>query len=328
MPWSDVLGHDTIVNQLRSAYQQGRFGQAFLFVGPTGIGKRKFAYELAASLLCDAPVGPMDSCGKCASCVQVQAESHPDFLVARKPEDKAEFVVEEMRDYCRRMALKPTRGQRIVGLIENADDFNDESANAFLKTLEEPAPGSVLILLATASDQQLPTILSRTQLLRFHPLNEADLTQVLAKNEVTDPEQVARLLKLGRGSPGLALALADAVIWNFRQELLTRLTSNRPDSVGLAELCTKFVESAGKAGSLQRERGAMVFWFLLEFLRLTLHAVHRPDASQSLEARFASTRSVEKLLTQIEEVQKCEPMLSRYVPQGLIFEALFPKLLS
>src|SRR5205807_1760656 len=114
----------------------------------------------------------------CPACTQVEAGTHPDVFYLRTPEGKHELPVAEMREFCSRMALKPMRGSRKIGMVEDADDFNEESANSFLKTLEEPPPGSLLILLATSVDRQLPTIQSRCQVVHFNSLAAGDLRTV------------------------------------------------------------------------------------------------------------------------------------------------------
>ncbi|MFO0826006.1 MAG: hypothetical protein U0792_23285 [Gemmataceae bacterium] len=118
----------------------------YLLVGPDGVGKRLFAHELAKALLCERPPAPLTACDSCPACAQVEAETHPDFHGT--PKGKQELPVDEMRAFCTQLAKKPSRGSRIVGIVEDADDFNAESANSFLKTLEEPPPGALLLLIA------------------------------------------------------------------------------------------------------------------------------------------------------------------------------------
>src|SRR5947207_10201823 len=196
MSWDRIRGHDAVRHTFQTAFARGRLGQAYLFVGPDGVGKRLFARELAKALLCDRPPAPLTACDHCPSCTQVEAGTHPDVFSVRTPEDKHDLPIDLMREFCARMALKPTRGGRKVGIVEDADDFNESSANSFLKTLEEPPPGSLLILLATSIDRQLPTILSRCQVVRFAPLGPADLSAVLAEQGVEDAAQRERLVRL------------------------------------------------------------------------------------------------------------------------------------
>src|SRR3954470_2623262 len=197
MVWSQIVGHRTWVDAFAEVVRKRRMAHAYLFVGPQGVGKRLFARELAKALLCEnSTPEKFEACDKCSSCQLVDAGTHPDFFVVGKPEDKNEVPVETMRDLCGNFSLKTSRGRGKVGILDDADDLNEESANCFLKTLEEPPPGSVLILLCTSVETQLPTILSRCQVARFHPLPPDVLRVILAENGVTDAAKADRLIRL------------------------------------------------------------------------------------------------------------------------------------
>src|SRR3982751_3330966 len=132
MAWDRIRGHDEARHKFEAAFARGRLGQAYLFAGPDGVGKRLFARELAKALLCERPPAPLAACDHCPSCAQVEAGTHPDVFFVRTPDDKHELPVDEMREFCARMSLKPSRGSRKVGIVVDADDFNEESANSFL----------------------------------------------------------------------------------------------------------------------------------------------------------------------------------------------------
>src|SRR5204862_2693685 len=134
---------------------------------------------------------------------------------AGRPDDKLQLPIEVVRQPCADLAPKPARGGRKVASLDDADDLNEESSNCFLKTLEEPPPGSLLILIGTSPDLQLPTIRSRCQLVRFAPLPPGDVADLLRQAGVTDEALVARLRHLAAGSPGRALELADPELWDF-----------------------------------------------------------------------------------------------------------------
>src|SRR5262249_2777059 len=153
--------------------RRGRLAHAYLFVGAEGVGKKLFAAELARALLCEAPrpgSGRLEACDRCASCLLVEAGTHPDLTVVGRPEESNEMPIELMRELCRHFMLKSARGRGKVIVLDDADDLNEVSANFFLKTLEEPPPHSVFLLIGTSREQQLPTILSRCQVVRFAPL--------------------------------------------------------------------------------------------------------------------------------------------------------------
>jgi DNA polymerase-3 subunit delta' len=328
MSWNRVRGHDAALNTFRTTIARGRLGQAYLFVGPDGIGKRLFARELAKAVLCEHPPGPLDACDHCPACAQVEAGTHPDVFALRTPEGKHELPVDEMRAFCTQMSLKPTRGHRKIGIVEDADDFNLESANSFLKTLEEPPPGSMLILLATTADRQLPTILSRCQVVRFSPLGPADLRAVLLDNGVEEPSQLDRLVRLGAGSPAAALTLNDDSFWRVRQYLIEGLTTPRPNFSALAETWQRFYEEAGKETSAQRLRVSLVIRFLIDAVQQALRlsvgaATSGLDGAEDARLRdFAARLGTERLLELVDACVEADSNVERRVQLILIVESV------
>src|SRR5262249_52956328 len=148
---------------------------------------------------------------------------------------------------------------------------NEEGANSLLKTLEEPPPGSVLILIGTSADKQLPTIRSRSQIIRFAPLSDQAVAELLvARGLIDDAAEAQRLATLGEGSLERALELADPDLWRFRTQLLAQLAKANFDSVALARDTNEFVEAAGKEASLRRNRSRQVVRFAVDFFRQRL----------------------------------------------------------
>ncbi|HXD88563.1 MAG TPA: hypothetical protein VN641_18885 [Urbifossiella sp.] len=328
MGWERVRGHDAVIDTFRAAFTRGRFGQAYLLLGPAGVGKRIFALELAKALLCEKSPGPLAACGACPACAQAEAGTHPDLFRVRTPKDKHELPIDEIRAFSSQMAMKPTRGSRKIGIVEDADDFNQESANAFLKTLEEPPPGSVLLLRATNIDQQLPTILSRSQVVRFSALPADDLRAILREHDIDDAAKIERLVKLAGGSAGQALALNDEEFWNLRQTLLNGITSPRPNFHSLTEAWKAYYEGAGKESRGQRLRVALVLRFLVETLqqalRLALAAeTSGLDAADAAKLRpYADRLGPERLLELIDKCIEADYRIDRRVMTILVVESV------
>ncbi|HUY34410.1 MAG TPA: DNA polymerase III subunit delta' [Pirellulales bacterium] len=287
MSWQGIQGHDDVVERFRRGLERGRLATTFLFVGPPGVGKHAFALKLAQSLLCPAaPPERLEPCGHCPSCAQVAAATHPDVLRVAKPADKSEIPLalligsKEHRmaeGLCHDISLKPFMGGRRIAVIDDADFLNEEGANALLKTLEEPPPRSVLILIGTSIDRQLPTIRSRSQIVRFRPLDEEVLAALLvaqgARGEAVEPAEARRLARYSQGSLARAGELADPALWAFRRQLLERLSQPRLESVQLARLTVAFIEEAGKEAPPRRARARQVVAFAAEFYRQVCRAL-------------------------------------------------------
>ena len=330
MSWAQIRGHDHLIESLTRAVARGRLAHAYLLVGPTGVGKTLFGRELARALLCENP--PPDTtlaaCDQCASCVLVGAGTHPDLFTVRRPEDKNELPITLMQELCRNFTLTTARGHGKVAILEDADDLNEESANCFLKTLEEPPPRSVFILIGTDAEQQLATIRSRCQIVRFAPLPESAVRDVLSAQGITDAALLERLVRLSAGSPGQALELADDALWQCRRGLLQGLAASVPDSVGLARGLFEFAEEAGKETAPQRRRAMLVLRLLIEALNdainVRLGAPVRscgPDELAMLRT-LAERASVEAILGLIERCLEAEVLLGRYVQIVVVLEGL------
>ncbi|CAN5287216.1 DNA polymerase III subunit delta' [soil metagenome] len=300
MAWDRIRGHDPILKQFRTAFDRGRMAHAYLFLGPAGVGKRLFARELAKALLCENPPASLTACDHCASCSLVAADTHPDFSSYRKLEDKNELTVEVVDDLVEKMGRKATRGLRKVIFVEDAELINDASANKFLKTLEEPPPGSLLILRANSRESQLQTILSRCQTVAFHALSADDVRSILQSQGGIDATRIERLVSMSHGSAGLAVALNSDALWQFREMLIDTLTSLPFNGATLAERWTKFVEEAGKESSLQRARTSLAVQLLMDLLRR------------------AAGLSLGGMATTFDEDRKLQPLATRLGTDNLL----------
>jgi len=333
LAWQRIRGHDALVEGFRRAVHRGRLAHAYLFTGPAGVGKRLFAVELAKSLLCEkAAEGGLQACDRCPSCVQVEAGTHPDFFSAVRPPEALEFPIALMRELCRSFALKSARGRGKVVLIDDADDLNEEAANCFLKTLEEPPPRSVLILIGSTPDRQLQTIVSRCQVIRFAPLSGELVDELLQGGGIDDADLRARLVRLSGGSLGLAKELADPPLWEFRRDLLAGLTKTPVPSVDLSRQFIDFVEKAGKESAAQRRCAQLVLRLLIDFLddALTVAmngAPRRTEADEraGLETLVGRT-GADRLLDALERCLEADRQVERRAQLVLILEGLMDAL--
>lgn len=311
--WQDIRGHDQITERFRRTLHRGRLASTYLFVGPSGVGKRAFALKLAQSLLClESANCELSPCGNCQSCVLFAGGNHPDLLQAKKPAEKSSMPIELFigrREYrnqeglCHELSMRPMVSSRRVAIIDDADTFNDASANCLLKTLEEPPPRSLIILLGTSLAKQLPTIRSRSQVIRFASLSEEDVAGILQERKlVVDSTQAEMLARRSGGSVEAALAAQDEALWQFREEFLGQLATTRPNDVQLAKYTEDFVKQAGKDAPPRRLRLRQVIGFAVELYRgLVLHLV---DENVPEEADAILRRSLKQLSTQNAQAER------------------------
>jgi len=274
--WQQILGHDRIAEQFRRAAGRNRLAGSYLFTGPGGVGKRTFAVALAKSVLCQGrSVLDFDACGTCSSCRQIDTRNHPDLIVVSKPEDKSMIPVDlfigekEKRGksgLCYEISRKSYAGGYKIAIVDDADDLNQEGANALLKTLEEPPPRAILILIGTSAAKQLPTIRSRCKVIRFFPLTPRHLAQLLCLQGIVESEERA-LRVAGSADGGLdhAKLFGDGALDEIRDHLFKEIALGVPHSVGFALKLNEFVEAAGKEAILRRQRLRLVLQITLDF---------------------------------------------------------------
>ena len=218
--FDQITGNERVKNLLRRMLDEQRVPGALLFSGEEGIGKKLFAFELARALNCRSRVGN-EACGVCSVCKRITKINYP---TSDEAEDKrrsfgpiipmwalsrhrlAFFTSIQMREIEREVNYHPYEGKARVFVIDDADKLNDQSANALLKTLEEPSPTAHLILITSRPAMLLPTIRSRCQQIRFSPLTASEIEHYLLENNLESGAAAKLRARCAAGSLGRALA--------------------------------------------------------------------------------------------------------------------------
>ncbi len=261
--WMDIVGHDQVASRFSHVLRECRLAGTYLFVGPGGVGKRLFAKRLAQCLFCSSSAhNELAACGHCESCRLMLAGNHPDLLEVGLKADKRTLELEQLvgdrehrnrQGLCHDISLKPYLASRRVAIIDHADTLTTATANALLKTLEEPPPASLIVLVGTSESRQLPTIRSRSQVVRFAPLDAGEVERLLVENDlVTGPDVARSVAELADGSLDQAVAMASQELWQAHIASVELLDKPTIDSVRLAELVSQFTNAAGKEAGPRR----------------------------------------------------------------------------
>ncbi len=230
LPW-----HSAARERLETAVEGGRLPHALLLQGPAGVGKERFAAALAAALLCTGRGVRLEACHVCAECALTGAGSHPDLHWLRRPEDRKTISVDQVRELAERLSMTSMRRGRRLAIVSPAHAMTINAQNALLKTLEEPARGTLLLLVSSRPSAILPTLRSRCQRVELARPGE-DLARTWLTGELGS-EPPARLLELAHGAPFRALELAPHVADLDAQmcDLLEEYLADRRDVTATAE---------------------------------------------------------------------------------------------
>ena len=284
MPFTPLVGQSHAVELLSRAIAQDRIAPAYLFSGAAGIGRSLAAQCFAQLLLSpDSPATVL---------ARIQQRNHPDLLwvepaylhqgkrysaaeaaeMGIKRRSPPEVRLDQIRDVARFLSRLPLEAPRSVIVIEQADSMAEAAANGLLKTLEEPARAT-LVLLANSADVLLPTIVSRCQKISFQRLSQSAIAQVLTQAGYANLLQHPEVLALAQGSPGEAIAH-----WQQLQAIppeLLEAVLTPPNSLRSAlELARQISQSLDAEAQL----------WLIDYLQQTYWKAHlRPKTLQLLE---------------------------------------------
>jgi len=224
MSYRELWGQEKQQDLLQRAIATGRIPHAYLFHGIGGIGKKTCARMFARAVNCEAKNGHKIPCDACMSCVRITHGNHPDVITV-KP-DGAFIRIKAIRDLQSQTRFRPFEGAKRVFLIEDAERMNDAAANALLKTLEEPNPLNILILI-TSRPYQLPaTILSRCQKIRFDPLPKEVIISFLKDSAGLDDQAAGVIAAASMGSIGKARDMLDNAQPAAVAELIEKYTAS------------------------------------------------------------------------------------------------------
>lgn len=266
---AEIIGHEAQRARLRKLADSGRLANSFLFIGPQGIGKRLVAGEFISRIVCESrPADSFGGCGECARCRLLMSGNYPDFYRV-DPRDRESWDVEGIRSLLYRLGLRAYAGGPRAVVVDHAHELNVQSANALLKSLEEPRPDTYFILLAGSQSKVLPTIVSRCQTFFFDLLPAAELfahLRSMARFADFSDERLRELIEMTDGSLEELEQLSETeALWrDLKSRLLSVARGDRNEALQLA-------------ADLSRERAAMRL--PLSLIRIFARAALRKEPS-------------------------------------------------
>jgi DNA polymerase-3 subunit delta' len=326
MPLQDVVGHHRLVSLLKRSVGGGTLPPSLVFAGPSGVGKRLAAVGVAQALNClqprpttdDSHLTTADACGVCPACTRIARGVHPDVLVV-EPGDSGSIKIDQVRDVVDRAGYRPFEGRRRVVIIDEADALVAAAQNALLKTLEEPPPSSVFILVTSRPDLLLPTVRSRCPQLRFRPLSADDIATVLMARGHRETEARA-VAATADGSVGQALeASADELVdaRDVAHRVLAQ-ASIQADPARRIDGAKDLLTNTGAGGAGDREQLASHLRAMSSLLRdvevlatqADARALANPDVRPALE-RLATTYRGERGIRAFTAIDRALVALER-----------------
>jgi DNA polymerase-3 subunit delta' len=326
----DIFGQDAAIAQLRRAYLADRLPHGLLFAGPVGVGKATTARALAGLFLCEKPKQDKP-CGTCASCRVFDSGNHPDYHVVTKEliryHDKTgkskgiDLSIHVIRpEVVDKAAMKSVMGRGKVFVIEQAELMNPPAQNALLKTLEEPAGRALIILLSDQPGLLLPTIRSRSQIVRFAALDDATVLRELQKRGVAKAD-AADAARFAAGSLGVALKwIEDGVIDPVRQLMrqLDDIFAREP----AGELADWFKTAADAYAEKQLARDELGSKDQATREGLTLYLKLAADHVRQCLAELDGAEELERSCAAIDAIARAEEYLDANVNIPLVFQQL------
>lgn len=315
MTFANIIGHQKQIDLLRRALATDRLGQAYLFHGPEGVGKRLVALSLARAVFC-----PEGGCGVCPSCRKVDHHNHPDLHLLEP--DGAHIKIDQVRDLQRELSLRPLEANRKIALVDHAELMNPAAGNSFLKTLEEPPGDSIIIMVTAFPEKLLSTIRSRCQGLPFHRLPRKEIERALHQRLGLEGTDTHILAALSDGSFHRAFGDGRSLYLEERGKLIKGIAALSGGSVApLLDLAEQL--------SKEKETLDALLEIVLCFYRDLLLVLHgRPETDLvnidllDLLQRLAATTSIDAVLAKLSSVLRTMALTRRNVNRQLALEIM------
>jgi DNA polymerase-3 subunit delta' len=330
LTFDDIFDQPRAIDTLRRAHAVDRLPHGLIFAGPVGVGKGTTAAALAALFLCEKPQGDRP-CGTCESCHVFPTGNHPDYHIITKEliryHDKTgkskgiDLSIHVLRpELIEPAGRKAVMGHGKVFIIEQAELMNAQAQNGLLKTLEEPAGRTLIILLTDQPNGLLQTVRSRCQMIRFAALPEARVRDELIRHGIA-ADTAAAAAKLSEGSLGESLRWIEEGVIDQANELLAQLRAVAGGS-GAADLQDWFKKAAEQYAEKQLARDELAS---KDQATRQGYALYLRLAAQQFRGRLVQSddpEALERICRAIDAVGQAEAYLDANVNIALVFQQL------
>lgn len=254
MAFKDIIGQKQAIETFRRTLKEGRIFHTYLFVGPEGVGKRLTALSFTQALNCS--VLPKEGCGECLNCKEIKNMTFPDLLYY-EPEG-VWFKIQQVREIKKEIYWRPLQSKWKIIILDSVHQLRNEAANALLKSLEEPPPYTIFILIAWRPEMLLPTIISRSQVINFNYLNEEEL-KIIFKDVPNEKKEI--IISLSQGSPGKGYFWLEEENWKKREEFLKELSLLKRENIGPIFDLVEFLVEDKKVDYILSLLEILLFWW-------------------------------------------------------------------
>jgi len=303
--FDDIIGNDHIKNYLTKLINTKKIPNVFLFSGIDGIGKFLFAKTLAFYLM-------SDDFSKNDIFKKIMDENHPDLHIFRPVGKMSIHPIASIKELIHQASLAPFEAKSKVFIIDNVEFMQDEASNALLKILEEPFYDSYMILITSNLENILPTVISRTSLLKFYPIAEDEIKALLQKWGKTEKESL-KIALLSQGSVSKACEIANFVDYDDKTQILLNILSK--DAILYKDLKNEIDTLEKSFFSLSEDKVFkeidlflmyVFIWYRDIYIlknKLNKEFIFFQDRIEVMQTKenFPSTQEVEKLIAEVRE---------------------------
>ncbi len=331
MSFNDIIGQEKAKELLLRSIKENKISSSYLFWGKEGVGKKFTALEFAKAINCLHPGEDFTSCENCYSCSKINKLCSPDLNIIEPV--KNTISIQQIRDLQHQLNLKPLESKRKFYIIDRAEKMTEQAENCLLKTLEEPPPKVIIILICQHPGYLLPTIISRCQLINFTTLKSVNLKRIIStlKKKDLDDEKLELICRLARGSVGKALNLISKKEYlKKREEILNLLISISPKKYDLLSFNRIKDFFSGTDDQLEEAIEIMLFWYhdLLFIQELPIHRYLFNIDKLSILQEKSKIYSLKRLKNILEYLGQIKELIERNINKQLLADELYLKLVG